>query len=177
MALSAATKCLQQITGMEISDQGGPLVSVRHVAGGIKDERPSHRDLVAGLPLFSKFTLFVLKDLQVHGVRCATLGHLHRVVSECCSHFQQEEDMMGFPDFIFLISTLVDMGILRLSTQGSADNVLDLAREGSELRNETIRLELDQDESGIAIDRDVSENHPRAYKALQKEVRSWLPPS
>jgi len=172
MALSAAEKCLQQISLTDISDQGGPLVSVQHVAGGIRDERPTHRNLVAGLPLFSKFTLFVLKTLREDGVCCATLGSLHRSVSECCSNFQQEEDLMGFEEFIVLISTLVDMGVLRLLNPGSADYVLDTFRCTRELRTEHVWLELDQDESGRAIDHDISVNHPHAYRALKEVAQS-----
>jgi Cdc6-like AAA superfamily ATPase len=118
MLKNAVVFCRQQLTSGQISS--GPLVTMKHVVVANKDSADLKRRL-DGLSSFGKTMFCILVSLARGGRLQTTVGVLRDLVSECLSCTGSLDEQVTWDDYLVMLETLNDMGLLRLS-MGNADD-------------------------------------------------------
>ena len=151
----------------ELDSAVGPLVKVKHAAVASKDEATNWQDRISGLPLVGKMILCVMSTLTQAKVCKTTFGELKRFVSDCLTGNGLEDEMVGYEDFLTLVSTLVDGGLLRASSNASHDEIFDPTRVLADVCKEPIYLAMQQEDVEKALSRELKQAY---FHELRKEA-------
>ena len=163
MAASAVQLRLREIEEMdsqktrELDSTVGPLVGMKHVGQASREEATNWKDRIDGLPLTGKMMLCVITTLTQANVCTTTVGELKTFVTDCMSSNGSEEEMLGYEDFLAVLSTLVDFGLLRASSNANLDTVFDTNRMISDIFREPIHLEKQPEDIEKSLSRELTQ--------------------
>jgi len=163
LASSAVQLRLREIDEMdsqktrELDSTVGPLVWMKHVALACREEATNWKDRIDGLPLAGKMMLCVITTLTQANVCTTTVGALKNSVTDCMSSTGSEEEMLGYEDFLAVLGTLVDFGLLRVSSNANLDTVFDTSRMVIDIYNEPIHLEKQPEDIEKSLSRDLKQ--------------------
>lgn len=79
-----------------------------------KEEASNLKGRIEGQPLTGKVILCVLKTLAQAGTFKSTVGELKKYVLDCMRQSGSEDEILTIEDFLVLLETLVDSGLLRV---------------------------------------------------------------
>jgi Cdc6-like AAA superfamily ATPase len=175
MAANAVQHRIDQLHGITSGSTDGHLVKMPNVIQANKDEVMNLKDRVSGLPAVGKVILCVLTSFaQANGAMNTTIGELKQCVSDCMRQTNMEDEMVQMDDFLVLLETLVDSGLLRASrstTHGSKGNNLDLSQRSlSDVHRQPIRLGIQLDDIEKVLESDLTQTF---YQSLREKAR-WL---
>lgn len=128
----------------------GEIVTMKHLLPVIQDRDASIKARVEGLPLAGKVILCVLSSIATGGVTSTSVGILRNCVRDCLHSSNSEDDIVGIEDFVCIIDTLVDTGLLiankNLGKKLKADLYSQEIRLGDQLGEVTrlLKNELDK---------------------------------
>jgi len=163
LASSAVQLRLREIDEMdsqktrELDSTVGPLVGMKHVVKASREEATNWKDRIDGLPLTGKMMLCVFTTLTQANVCTTTVGQLKNFVTDCMSSRGSEEEMLGYEDFLAVLGTLVDFGLLRASSNANPDEILDTSRMISDVYNEPIHLEKQPEDIEKSLSRELKQ--------------------
>lgn len=89
----------------------GPLVDVRHVNIARQKVTCKLASRIDGLPTLGKVILCILSILTKTEVTSTTLGQLKNFVEDCMNRHHQDSHFT-MTEFVTLVETLIDMGLL-----------------------------------------------------------------
>jgi Cdc6-like AAA superfamily ATPase len=145
MAANAVRHRLQQTTKKDLTV--GHLVKMPNVVLANKEEATNLKERIDGQPLAGKVMLCVLTAYAQAGVLESSVGELKQCVSDCMRASGNEDEMLQMDDFLVLLETLVDSGLLRASRVAQQGNGFSLAgRMLAEVHNQPILLGIQLEE-------------------------------
>jgi Cdc6-like AAA superfamily ATPase len=170
MASNAVQNCLRTTCESDCAD--GPLVKVPHVVQSNKDETANLKDRIEGLPLAGKVMICVLTSYARAGVVECTVGDLKDCVCDCLRQSGSEDEMLTMDDFVVVLETIVDSGLLLAATQNQSGGEFRLSgRELSEVHKQQIRLGLQLEEVEKALAIELKQSFYQTLRASAKEQR------
>jgi Cdc6-like AAA superfamily ATPase len=176
MAGNAIEHRLAQITDMTSASVDGHLVKMPNVVQANKEEALNIKERISGLPLVGKVILCVLTSYaQAGGAVDTTIGELKQCVSECMRHTGMEDEMVQMDDFLVLLETLIDSGLLRASGGGGDrnhnGNGMNLSRRTlSDVHRQPIRLGIQLDDIEKVLESDLKQTF---YQKLRDHARGY----
>jgi Cdc6-like AAA superfamily ATPase len=173
-ALEMASNAVQnRLRATNESDcTNGPIVLVPHVAQSNKDETANLKDRIEGLPLAGKVMLCVLTSYAQAGVVECTVGDLKDCVCDCLRQSGSEDEMLTIDDFLVLLETLVDSGLLLAAKQNQSGGEFRLSgRELSEVHKQQIKLGLQLEEVEKALAIELKQSFYQTLRVSAKEQR------
>jgi cell division control protein 6 len=152
----------------------GPIVKMLNVIQANKDEVLNLKERIAGQPVVGKVILCVLTSYaQAGGAIDTTIGELKQCVSDCMRQTGMEDEMVQMDDFLVLLETLVDSGLLRASspaTKNSSGNGLNLSRRMlSDVHRQPIRLGIQLDDIEKVLESDLRQSF---YQNLRDRAKN-----
>ena len=135
-----------------------------------KEEILNLKDRIGGLPAVGKAILCVLTSYaQARGAVHATIGELKQCVSECMRQTGMEDEMVQMDDFLVLLDTLVDSGLLRASFSTTSSNSLNLSqRTLSDVHRQPIYLGLQLEDIEKVLESDLSQTFYQHLRSMAK---------
>jgi Cdc6-like AAA superfamily ATPase len=180
-ALELAANAVQHRLDQLISSEGrnsiktteGPIVKMPNVVQANKDEAVNLKERIAGQPVVGKVILCVLTSYaQAGGAVDTTIGELKQCVSECMRQTGMEEEMVQMDDFLVLLETLVDSGLLRASSTAVRKpdgNGLNLSRRMlSDVHRQPIRLGIQLEDIEKVLESDLQQSF---YQNLRERAK------
>lgn len=173
MAANAVQHRIDQFQGSTTGSTDGHLVKMPNVIQANKEEILNLRDRITGLPAVGKVILCILTAYaQAGGAIKTTIGELKQCVSECMRQTGMEDEMVQMDDFLVLLETLVDSGLLRASfstTNSSNGNGLNLSqRTLSDVHRQPIYLGIQLDDIEKVLESDLTQTF---YQNLRERAR------
>lgn len=174
MAANAVQHKIDQSDDRMSVSADGHLVRMPNVIQANKEEVMNLKDRISGLPAVGKVILCVLTSYaQVSGAVNTTVGELKQCVSDCMRQTGMEDEMVQMDDFLVLLETLVDSGLLRASrstTHSSKGNGLNLSqRTLADVHRQPIRLGIQLDDIEKVLESDLTQTF---YQNLRERARS-----
>ncbi len=170
MAANAVQHKIDQSNGSMTDSTDGHLVKMPQVIQANKEEIMNLKERISGLPSFGKVILCVLTTYAQAGAVDTTIGKLKQCVSECMRQTGMEDEMVQMDDFLVLLETLVDSGLLRASsstTQGSKGNFSQQTL--SDVHRQPIRLGTQLDDIEKVLESELKQSF---YLNLRENARS-----
>jgi Cdc6-like AAA superfamily ATPase len=163
----AASMCLKSMTDSELSTVANPdkppiKVPIFHQIFMKQNNRV--KDIVRGLPASGKAMLIVLATLSQEEVHATTIRNLKNFANMATNN----NDITSTEDFIIMLSTLCDNGLIELAGGGKFE--ID-SKSHAELSELSIKLGLALDEVNAVVNDDLCKNH-RPYAELRDKVKS-----
>jgi Cdc6-like AAA superfamily ATPase len=163
MAAYAVQHRIDQSTSSTASDlTNGHLVKMPNVIQGNKEEVLNLKERISGQPVVGKVILCVLTSYaQASGAVDTTIGELKQCVSECMRQTGIEDEMVQMEDFLVLLETLVDSGLLRASSTESYNkrNGMNLSRRTlSDVHRQPIRLGIQLEDIEKVLDSELKQS-------------------
>ena len=168
MAANAVQHKIDQSHGAMTDSTDDHLVKMPNVIQANKEEIMNLKERISGLPSFGKVILCVLTTYAQAGAVDTTIGKLKQCVSECMRQTGMEDEMVQMDDFLVLLETLVDSGLLRASssaTQGSSFSQQTL----SDVHRQPIRLGTQLDDIEKVLESELKQSF---YLNLRENARS-----
>lgn len=178
MAATAIQKCLGEIEHMDTEEikkldlTVDTLVKMKHAGLASREEATNLQDRISGLPLYGKLVLCALTTLTLANVCETTVGRLKRIVNDCLTGCGLEENLLQCEDFLTLLSTLVDAGLLRVSSNATADEIFDTHRCLSDVSKERIFLGMQLEDVEKALNRDLGQKLFRQVRECTSRIRT-----
>lgn len=170
MAANAVQHRLEQTK--ETESAIGHLVKMPNVVLANKDETVNLKDRIAGQPIVGKVILCVLTSFAQAGVLESTVGELKLCVSDCMQLCGSEDEMLQMDDFLVLLETLVDSGLLRASPDGQPGDEFCLSgRILSDVHHQPIFLGTQLDEIERALESDLKQAFYQTIRDSAKNRR------
>lgn len=174
MAANAVQHKIDQSDDLMSVSADGHLVRMPNVIQANKEEVMNLKDRISGLPAVGKVILCVLTSYaQASGAVNTTVGELKQCVSDCMRQTGMEDEMVQMDDFLVLLETLVDSGLLRASrstTHSRKGNGLNLSqRTLADVHRQPIRLGIQLDDIEKVLESDLTQTF---YQNLRERARS-----
>lgn len=173
MAANAVQHKIDQLNGSTSDSTTGHLVKMPNVIQANKEEVMNLKARISGLPAVGKVILCVLTSYsQASGAVNTTIGELKQCVSDCMRQTGMEDEMVQMDDFLVLLETLVDSGLLRAScstTQSSKGIALNLSqRTLADVHRQPIRLGIQLEDIEKVLECDLTQTF---YQNLRERAR------
>jgi cell division control protein 6 len=133
----------------------GSLVTMRHVQSTVKRFNRNVAEIISGLPSVAKVILCVTITLAKAQVTTTTVGKLRGFVRDCMMK-DRPEDMVSMEDFIILLETLADSGVLSFGKVAS--KVASVSQ--MDITEMPIRLGVQLDEVESALEKELCRDSP-----------------
>jgi Cdc6-like AAA superfamily ATPase len=176
MAANAVQQKIDQSTSCIADTTDGYLVKMPNVVQGNKEEVLNLKERITGQPVVGKVILCVLTSYALAGGAVdTTIGELKQCVSECMRQTGMEDEMIQMDDFLVLLETLVDSGLLRASTTTRANtnnksNGMNLSRLTlSDVYRQPIRLGIQLDDIEKVLESDLKQTF---YQNLRDRAKA-----
>jgi Cdc6-like AAA superfamily ATPase len=164
MAANAVQHRIDQEKSGSATSTIGHLVKMPNVIQANKEEVLNLKERISGQPVVGKVILCVLTSYaQAGGVVDTTIGELKQCVTECMRQTGIEDEMVQMDDFLVLLETLVDSGLLRACTATTQPNHrkgdgLNLTRRTlSDVHRQPIRLGIPLDDIEKVLEADLKQ--------------------
>lgn len=173
MAANAVQHRKDQLNESKAASTDVHLVKMPNVIQANKEEVLNLKERISGLPAVGKVILCVLTSYsQASGAVNTTIGELKQCVSDCMLQTGMEDEMVQMDDFLVLLETLVDSGLLRAScstAHGSKGNGLNLSqRTLADVHRQPIRLGIQLDDIEKVLESDLTQTF---YQNLRERAR------
>jgi len=139
----------------ELDSSDGPLVAIKYGAQANKLAEVDFKNRIDGLPLSGKMILCVMTTLSHASITKTTLGQMKDYVTDCLRSRGSEDEMLALEDFTTLLSTLVDNGLLRASSNAGHEDIFDPTRMLSDLYREPLYLGSQQEDIEKILDKEL----------------------
>lgn len=149
-------------------DPGKPPIAMKHVHQAFQTEIKAVRDTVEGLPRVGKAILVVLATLTQEKIQKTTVGMLRDFTMECLGG-NDDEDIVSSEDFVHILSTICDKGLVSFGDTDPQGNALD-GKAHTEVFAQSIELGLCLEEVVTLVDNELCKN--RLFAELRDTVRS-----
>ena len=151
-ALEMAVNAVQR--RLELTDDTdstvGHLIKMPDAMLANKEEASNLKGRIEGQPLTGKVILCVLKTLAQAGTFKSTVGELKKYVLDCMRQSGSEDEILTIEDFLVLLETPVDSGLLRVfddvDVKHSDDGFILSGRVLGEVHQQPIHLGMQLDE-------------------------------
>jgi Cdc6-like AAA superfamily ATPase len=151
----------------QLKDDGatstGPLVFFKHLVKAEQEKGPSLRKRIHGLPTMGKCVLCILTTLAKDQCMKVPLRDLRRYVLSCMHETNRGDDMLTTDDFVFLVETIVDMGLLNATS-----------RKLSIFENHKIELAIQPDEVVEILQEDLKQSFYQNMMARAAERKNTI---
>lgn len=157
----------------EVGSTIGHLVKMPDVVRANKEEASNLKDRIAGQPIVGKIMLNVLTAYAQSGSLETTVGELKNCVSEGMRHIGSEDDMLQTDDFLVLLETLVDSGLLRASLDVQPEDGCRLSgRVLAEVHRQPISLGIQLEEIEKLLETDLKQPFYKNLRDGAKQRRN-----
>lgn len=143
----------------EVDSTGGHLVLPKHLGEASKEETTNYQDRIDGQPLTGKMILCIITIFAQAKVHETTLGELKNHVTDCLRAVGKEDDILELDDFVALLTTLIDGGLLRASSSANIDNVLDVSHGYHQIYQAPIFIGSLQEDIAKALDNQLKQSY------------------
>jgi cell division control protein 6 len=155
----------------------GPIVKMPNVMQASKEEAVNLKERIAGQPVVGKVILCVLTSYaHAGGAVDTTIGELKQCVYECMRQSGMEDEMVQMDDFLVLLETLVDSGLLRASSNTAmktdSGNGFNLTRRTlSDVHRQPIRLGIQLEDIEKVLESDLKQSFFQNLRERAKNRR------
>lgn len=173
-ALEMAANTVQhRLERTNIKDSNvGTIVTMADAVHANKEEMFNLKERIDGQPVAGKVILSVLTAYAQAGVVDSTIGELKQCVSDCLRGNGAEDEMLQMEDFLVLLETLVDNGLLRASAESQrGDGFRLVGRRLSEVHHQPIRLGIQLEESEKVLEDNLKESYYQTLRENAKKKR------
>jgi hypothetical protein len=165
----AASICLKTMSDSELSavaNPDKPPIKLQIFNQVFRKESNLVKDTVNGLPSVGKGMLIVLSTLSQEKVYSTTIRELKKFAEMVAGN----NDPTGTENFILILSTICDKGLIEIVGGGE----LDLASKShAELTERSVKLGLSLEEVNAVVNDDLCKNH-QPYAALRDNVKKKI---
>lgn len=150
-----------------------PLVKIPHVIQANKDTMANLQERINGQPAVGKIMLCVLISYAQAGVLECTVGELKNCVATCTAEIGSDDDMLQLDDFVVLLETLVDSGLLRATINGRQGGEFRLfGRSLPEIHKQPIQLGLQLSEVEKVLESELCQGFYKSIRESAKRERT-----
>ena len=180
MTSIAVRKSMQAIGEMdpttvdELTSAERHLVGMKHLSQACKRATANYQKRIEDLPLCGKMIICVTAILSQENVCETTIRELKTYVTDCLSMGGHEDDILKLEDFIPLLSTLVDQGLLRASTTSSLDDIFASSRSIGDIGAEPIVIGTQPEDILKALERELKQPFfQQIRQTAQENKKKW----
>jgi hypothetical protein len=144
---------------------------MQHVVKGNKDGFKV-ADKIDAQPMVGKFVLCVLVVFAQVDVKETSVGELKSSVAECLQECKLDDEMVTSDDFLIVVESLVDSGLLCASIGSKGVR----QRSMAEMYKQRIRLEIQLEEVAKSLDSQLNQACFQRLRDCAKKHRDILSP-
>ena len=150
------------------------IVKMPNVIVGNK-ETSNVRDKIRGQPLAGKVLMCVLTTLAQGGHTKATVGQLKMCVTDCMKRSGATDEILQLDDFLLLLETLVDTGLLRASDDANQDGSFNLTKLNlGDVHRQELHLGPPLEETEKALQTQLKEAYFQELRERASKNQDWF---
>ena len=141
----------------ELDELDDYLVGMKHGGQATREATVNFQKRIEELPLVGKMILCVTAIFAHEKVCETTVGSLKSHVTECLQSSGNDDEILKLEDFVPLLSTLIDQGLIRASTKSNLDEIFDSSRCIGDIGAEPIVLGTQSADIIKALERELKQ--------------------
>jgi len=180
LTASAIQSAMEEVQAMdpqkaqELETSGGHLVLHKHVHQACRGEIINYQKRIDDLPLTGKMILCVMAIFAQAEVRETTIGELKNHATDCLRDSGKEDEVLPPEDFLALLGTLIDGGLLRASSSVNLDEAFDLSRGLLQIRQAPIFIGTLEEDISKALDKELNKSFFQNIREAAKKQTEKL---